>query len=828
MTLMSKSHPLLLRFVGFILLPLVVLLGFIAVHLQQSLPLTSGDIVIAGLQQPVTLSRDTQGIVQINASTDEDAFFALGYAHAQDRLWQLEVQKRTTQGRLSEIFGKESVNMDIWFRTLGLYQSGAKSWDVLSAPAQSSLTSYAAGINAWLDSSPVLPPEFILLDIAPQHWHVNDSLAYIKLFALNLSGNFRQEIARLLASQVLDDAQLATVFDTYPDDKPTTVAQYTPKLEKPQQQKFADLLALQQSIESELKIGGRFVGSNGWVVAPQHSQNGQALLANDPHLGLQIPSLWYAASLQGERLNVSGMSLVGLPLVIFGRNQHIAWGGTSMMTDNQDLYFERVNATDASLYLADGQWLPFDVRTETVSVRADFPAFLRKPLEPIEVNIRSTRHGPVISDAFDVFEHPVALGWTALTDKDTTYDAFFKLNYAADWSSFKQALAYQVAPSLNMLFTDRQGNIGYVGAGQIPLRNKGRGELPVAGWDDSYQWRGFVPPSEWPQSFNPAQGYIVSANNKVISDDYPYFISKDWASGDRAERITELLSDKISAKNRQPNQLLTTDDMRDIQADTLSLPSRQLLPLLTAVTGLNEREQQAIELLSQWDGDMQRESAAASLFLVWSRLLRQALFDDELAGQWGQLAQGRFLGSVSAGVTAQNVVSVISKGQWCDDISTTAIENCNTILQQSLADAMKQLSKLQGHDLNDWQWGEVHHTAYDHQPFSKIKLLDDLFERKIDNGGGDNTVNVSDARYEASVGYQQTFGAGFRQIIGMAQQQTSHLLMNSTGQSGNVLSEHYDDMIIPFRDVHFATIDSSQPRQSVSLIPAPRAQESQP
>lgn len=838
---MNFAHPVLLRFILFIVFPLAAVLLWGYFHLKQSLPQTSGVTEVNGIEQPVTLSRDHRGIVQINAKTDQDAFYALGYAHAQDRLWQLEVQRRTVQGRLSEIFGKESVNMDIWFRTLGLYQRAVNAWQALSPQAQNTLTAYTAGVNAYLNSKPVLPAEFLLLDIQPEPWQVYHSLAHIKLFALNLSGNFQRDIARMLAGRKLNQQQLATLFDSYPADAPTTVAQgdsspvsQLPELTSEQQRKLTQLLALQKSIENQLQIGGRFVGSNGWVVSPQHSQSGQAILANDPHLGLQIPSQWYAASLKGDKIDVAGMSLVGLPLVIFGRNADISWGGTAMMTDNQDLYFERVNPADADLYYAQGQWQRFEVRKESIAVRADFPSTMRKALKPIEIEVRSTRHGPVISDQFDVFEHPVSLGWTALTDNDTTFEAFFKLNYAKDWSGFKQALSALVAPSINVLYADRRGNIGYVGAGQTPIRNKGNGEFPVPGWDEQYHWRGVVPPSEWPSDYNPEKGFIVSANNKVAGDDYPYFVSRDWAPPERAERITQLLQQKIARAESKPGQHLTIDDMIEIQADTLSISALQLLPLLTDLTHETVRQKVAIELLSNWDGDMRRDSPAAALFAVWSRKLREAMFSDELDVKWGEVVEEGFLKGVASEVSTQSVAAQLADSPWCDNVTTSEVENCNTILLQSLEDSMSQLDKLLGGDLDDWEWGEVHFTAYDHQPFSGMKLLDGIFERKIDNGGGANTVNVSGASFEESVGYLQTFGAAFRQIISLGYEgieaKNTHLLMNSTGQSGNVVSEHYDDMVVPFRDVEFIPFEVDGEKQTMTLQPQGYAakQEMQP
>lgn len=381
------------------------------------------------------------------------------------------------------------------------------------------------------------------------------------------------------------------------------------------------------------------------------------------------------------------------------------------------------------------------------------------------------------------------------------------------------------------MYADNQGNIGYVGAGQIPIRNKGNGELPVPGWQEQYHWRGFVPPSQWPAVFNPSEGYIVSANNKVVSDEYPYFISQDWAPPARAARITQLIEHKRSIKT------LTTDDMRDIQADTLSLPAQQLLPLITAVKPLNSRQQQAIDMLSNWDGDMQKDSPAAALFAMWSRQLRQAMFDDELAGQWGKIAEQGFLLGLSGQVTADNVAEILINAKsngalsWCDNISTTSVESCDTILLQSLDETLTQLSKLAGSDLDDWHWGEIHYTTYDHQPFSNIKLFDSIFERKVINGGGSNTVNVSGAQFDKSIGYQQTFGAVFRQIITMGNgtdgsQTNTHLVMNSTGQSGNVLSEHYSNMVIPFRDVNFVSMDAVEQQTTVLLTPVSSAAES--
>lgn len=816
-----RNSLLLYRLLFFVVMPLLMVIIFSAFYLFKSLPADTGELAIQGIKASTVLSRDKQGVTHIHGSTDTDAFFALGYAHAQDRLWQLEVQKRTAQGRLSEIFGKESVSQDIWFRTLGLYQSASKSWDSLSPEAQTALQSYAAGINAWLESKPVLPLEFLLLDIEPELWHVHDSLAWIKVFALNLSDSYRQEITRFLATQMLTEEQLATVFHTYPSDAPVTVMDLSRK-NKQYGRGLIQLLALQKSLEDELKIGGRFVGSNAWVVSAKYSEEGQTILANDPHLGLQIPSLWYAASLKGNRLDVSGMTLVGLPIVIFGRNQNIAWGGTAMMTDSQDLYFERINPDNPSHYLTNEGWKSFEVRQEKIGVRADFPSSLRAALKPVEIDVRTTIRGPVISDVVNVFSQPVSLEWTALSNQDTTFEGFYRLNYANNWNSFNAALSLHVSPNLNMLFSDKSGNIGYLGIGSIPIRKKGTGSVPVPGWNSDYGWSGFVSADEWPQVFNPSQGYIVNANNKVVDEHYPYFISHNWAPPARATRITQLLEEKIAS-----GSAFSLADMGRIQADTLNLPAQKLIPVLTALTPQNEKQRQAINYLSKWNGDMRRDSNAASIFTVWMRFLRQSLFADELTGQWGKLQEKNLLTSVSNGVTLENIHFALtsSSDNWCDNILSQEIESCEFILLESLDESIRQLTKLQGSDLSEWSWGDIHGTAYHHLPFSRMKLLDEIFERKISNGGDNNTVNVSSSSFDQSEGYLQTFGAGFRQIIGLNGQQTKHLLMNSTGQSGNVLSSHYDDMVIPFRDVGFVSVnDKSNLGQRLTLVPALKVQ----
>jgi penicillin amidase len=810
--LVFRSRPLLSRFGAFVLLPCAAAGVFAWRQLRATLPASGGAVIVAGVTGPVEIRRDAHGIPYITARTDRDAFFAAGYVHAQDRLWQLEVQRRMVDGRLSEIFGKNSIQQDIWLRTLGLREAAKAAWPRLTPDARESLTAYTAGINAWLAQHDDLPPEFAIVGVQPQPWTVYDSLGWTNMFALTLGGNFREEITRYVAGQTLGAGKLAAFYpDEHPGeraDEPVTVTS------KEQAQALLAMADLQQRLESELKLGGKYVGSNAWVVSGKLTRDGQAILANDPHLAVQMPSLWYGVQLRGDRLDVSGMTLVGLPIVIFGRNADVAWGGTNMMADQQDLYFERVDPNDPSRYEVDGGWEPFTTRTETIAVRQEFPAFLRGALKPITVKVRATRHGPVISDQFDVFEQPVSLRWSAYENPGATYESLYRLNYARDWAGFNAALKDYVAPALNFLYADARGNIGYVGAGRIPVRGKGEGTLPVPGWSREYDWQGAVPFAAMPRSFNPEKGYIVNANNRVTPPGSPWFISHDWAPPARASRIQQLLQQKVRANRR-----ITVADMEAIQADVANSPSATLVKVLTTVATSDPGHREAIRFLAHWNGEMDKDSVGATIFYAWSDHLRSRIFSDEIRGAWNEREQARHLNALAERMQDDELAALLADDrlQWCDVRDTVRVETCHDAMLSSLESALKDLRKLDGSDMSEWTWGSVHKTRYEHMPFSQMPALRRFFQREIGNGGSPQSVNVASARFRESEGWVQTFGAGFRQIISLGRT-SRHLYMNSTGQSGNVVSAHYDDMVEPFRDVAYYPLDRPAVGESTLIL----------
>ena len=803
---MFRSYPLFSRFSLFVLLPFLVVAVMLLRHFQASLPITSGQLNAAGLQDVVKLSRDKQGVLTINAKTDRDVYFAMGYAHAQDRLWQMELQRRTTKGRMSEAFGQKTVRQDIWFRTLGLYQRAEQAWPHLSKPAQDSLTAYAEGVNAWLASGHALPPEFVLLDMKPEKWSPIDSLAWSKVFALNLAGNFNQEIEHFVAAQTLNPEQMRSLYRAYPEQAPVTVES------KKASVALAGLLQLQKEIERDLQIGGRFVGSNAWVVAGRLSEGGKPILANDPHMSLQLPSLWYAVRQVGATLDTQGMSLVGLPVVIFGKNQDIAWGGTNMMADVQDLYFEQINAQDPNQYLSGSQWKKFQARTEVIEVKADFPAFLREPYVPLKILVRESERGPIVSDIVTAFDQPVSLRWTALDQNDTTYESLYRMNYARDWPSFKAALAFHVAPALNMMYVDKANNIGYQGAGRIPIRAKGQGDYPVPGWGDEYRWKDFIAADAMPSSFNPERGFIVSANNKVVGADYPYFISNDWAAPARAQRIEQLLSKQVSS-----GKLFDMKTMQQMQGDLLNLEALQFLPRLTKVEAANEQQKTALQYLAKWDGQMAQDSPAASIYFAWMRHLRTQLFAQHLNGFWNREVQEGYLHSVAGNTSTDVMWQALTKDQskWCKDAT------CDGALKTSLAQALSELEKLKGSNMEKWNWGSVHTTYFKHMPFSEVKIIDVLFTRKLASGGSPATLNAANANFDENKGYVQNFGAAFRQVIQMAE--NKHVFVNSTGQSGHPLSADFDNMVAPYGMLQYFNFGvAEQARANGELTLAPK------
>lgn len=759
-----------------VLLVLLPLGGYF--WLRTSLPLTNGTVRVTGADGRIEIVRDADGVPHIFATTDHDAFYGLGYVHAQDRLWQMEMNRRIGAGRLSEILGEPTLSIDKFQRTMGYYRAAQADLAIIEPRSRQALEAYAAGVNQWLSEDHTLPPEFILLGLKPEPWQPADSLVWQKMMSWDLGGNYKLELLNQRLAQALGPERAAQILPDYPKDGITILANV-----EIDDAAAAHLSEIDRALEIDFGRGGRESGSNNWVIAGSRTESSMPILANDPHLGTSIPSIWYLAEMQGDTLHAIGSTFPGLPAIVIGHNERMAWGVTNVGPDVQDLYVERINPANPNQYEVDGGWQEMTIVEEPIVVKGRD--------EPIRWAARSTRHGPLISDVSDAGS-PLALQWTALQPDDTTIDAFIGLNYAADWEDFTDAMAKFVTPSQSFVYADVEGNIGYYAPGKIPIRVDGHdGRVPVPGWASEYEWQGYIPFAELPHAFNPPEGYIATANHRVVGDDYPYLLGTDWAPPYRAERIVEMI-EAMSGNGEK----ISMDDVAVMQADRFSTQVRDLLPFLRTVPAKDTRQQQALDLLQAFDGKMRMDSAAAAIYQAWMIHLERAIFEDDLRASLFEEMSTR-----ANPIFLINVLKDPALGEaWCDHVLTAPVESCVETAQVALDNALDDLSERMGADISRWRWDRIHITQYPHNPFSQVSYLKGIFHRTIPNGGDRFTVNV--APVNLTNPYVQTHSPGYRHIIDLSDIAASRFMI-TTGQSGNVLSGHYDNLIRRHRDVAY-------------------------
>ena len=764
---MHKRLRLFVRIVSILLLLILLAATAGVLYIRRSLPTTVGSVQISGLRDRVEIARDASGVPHIYATTDHDAFFALGYVHAQDRMWQMEFQRRIGAGRLSEILGEEALQTDKALRTLGMYRAAQAAWPALDRNTQAAVQAYTDGVNAWIDARHVLPPEFLILGVKPSRWTVIDSTVWAKMVAWTLGGNYGLELLRMRLARELGPEHAAQLLPAAPSAGPTILGGQA------LEQTVDGLLALDTHLRRDLHLGGLGVGSNSWVVGGKRSKSGLPLLANDPHLDASIPSTWYLAELHGDKLHVVGATMPGLPAVVIGHNDNIAWGATALTGDEQDLYLERINPDNPDQYDVEGRWVDMTIVEE--------PIYVKGAAQPVVWKARSTRHGPLLSDVSSRPPSPMAIRWTGLEPNDTTPDSYIKINYASNWEEFNQALSSYVAPTLNFIYADHAGNIGYKATGKLPIRSKGEGMAPVDGWDSGHEWDGWIPFDKLPAAFNPPNGYIVTANNRVSSQAPTYFISNDWDVTYRAQRITDLI-EQLGNGDRK----LTADDFATIQGDQLSLQAKELLPVLLQVAPADARQTEALRYLESWDAVTAADSVATTIYEAWVIQMTQTILKDKLGGplyeELVERAHPIFLASVLR--TADS--------WWCDAIQTKTVEDCPSVARDALSRALADLETRLGADMAAWQWGKLHRVQFPHMPFADVSYLRGFFQREIANGGDDYTVDI--APIAPTEPYLQYHIPSYRQIVDLSDWANSRY-MHAPGQSGNVLSGHYDDLL---------------------------------
>jgi penicillin amidase len=759
------------RILGFLLVLAAAGLVFGYVYLRQSLPRLEGEIALRGVGGPVEILRDAYGVPHIFAGSERDAHFGLGFVHAQDRLWQLEVNRRVGAGRLAEVLGPAALESDRFMRTLGVRRAAEVNLGHLDSETLGALEAYAAGVNAFLATGPVLPPEFLLLGVRPEPWRPVDSLTFLKLMAWDLGANWRSELLRMRLSRSLPASRIQQFLPPYPGDAPV---------------ELRDLNEVYEGLEREPpRLARDFfptdadgLGSNSWVVAGERSATGKPLLANDPHLGLTAPPAWYLAHLDAPGLSAIGATLPGVPGVLVGRNDRIAWGFTSTGPDVQDLYLEKLDT--AGSYLTPQGPLPFQTVTESIRVKGGAD-------EKLEVRV--SRHGPVISDVIPAAleltprGHAMALAWTALAADDLTMRAALRVGRARNWSEFEAAARDLHAPQQTITYADVDGNIGFLVAGRVPLRkpeNDLKGLAPAPGWDARYDWAGYLPFEALPRAFNPAAGALVSANQKITPPGYAHHITSEWQLPYRARRIDELLA-KLGRHS--------LDSFARMQLDSVSLAARELLPHLLAARARDDAGREALKMLATWDGDMAAGRPEPLIMAAWWRELAFAVYADELGEafrhHWGP--RPAFL----TAVLRQNHA-------WCDDVRTRRTETCDELLSDSLDKALADLKRRYGEDPRSWTWGEAHPAWHRHRPLSRHAAFSRLFDISVPSAGDAYSVNVGRPDFgDEAAPYASRHAGSYRAIYDLANPQAS-LFIQSGGQSGNPLSPHYRAFAAPW------------------------------
>ncbi|MDO0914202.1 penicillin acylase family protein [Streptomyces sp. DT2A-34] len=847
---------------------------------RASFPQTKGSLTLAGLSGPVDVKRDDYGIPQIYASSDADLFMAQGYVQAQDRFYEMDVRRHMTSGRLSEMFGKSQVDNDEFLRTLGWERIAEEEYDkTLSASTKKYLQAYAKGVNAYLDGKDGkdISLEYAALgftnDYKPEKWTPVDSISWLKAMAWDLRGNMQDEIDRALMTSRLGPKQIADLYPDYPYSRNKTIVQsgqydeVTKTFEQSGatssagsstastsgttgtapssgtaglQSQLSGLQNVLDDLPTAVGVNGNGIGSNSWVVRGKYTITGKPLLANDPHLSASLPSVWYQMGLHCRSVSstcqydVSGYTFAGMPGVVIGHNQNIAWGMTNSGVDVTDLYLEKLSGDG---YLYDGKTVPFTAREETIKVAG---AAAKK------IVVRETNNGPLLSDRSSELVkvgrkatvdtaapdrgdgYGIALRWTALSP-GTTMDAVFAMDKATNWSDFRAAAALFDVPSQNLIYADTKDNIGYTLPGKIPTRAQGYdGSVPAPGWDAKSRWTGYIDQDELPYEYNPSRGYIVTANQAVVDQSkYPYTLTTDWGYGARSQRITDLIQSKIDDGGK-----ISTDDMRQMQLDNSSEIAKLLVPKLLKIDIEDKDVRQAQKLLEGWDYTQDADSAAAAYFnSVWRNILKLA-FGNKLPKELRVQGQCLWVDPVNTTGPADETEKVRECGEreadqaqpdggdrWFEVVRTLmddpesdwwttpksltrpgAAHNRDDLFKRAMIDARWELTAKLGKDIDTWSWGRLHRLFLKNQTLGTDgpSFLQYVLNRgpwKL--SGGEATVNASG--WNAAGGYGVVWVPSMRMVANLGDLDKSKWI-NLTGASGHAYSAHYTDQTDKWAD----------------------------
>ncbi|MFY3384971.1 penicillin acylase family protein [Paracidovorax sp. MALMAid1276] len=821
-----------------------------AVYVQRSFAVVDGKLGVAGLASVVQVRRDAADVTHIRAQSPQDAWFAMGFVHAQERTWQLEFNRRVMHGSLSEVFGEATLETDKLMRALDIMGAARRQYEGLPLAAREALQAYSRGIHAFHKNRPqALPPEFHVLGVKPGGdiaavWEPEDSVGWALMMALDLGGNWGNEFARLSVARTLDTERLWQLMPPYPGERPAASADLsalyrelgvykapaagtaasTPQAPGAQartegggilsRQVSAGMLAWADELTQNAGTNeGK--GSNNWVLSGTRTVSGKPLLANDPHLGLSAPAIWYFAGVQAPAgkasdgspiaaIDAVGATLPGLPFVVLGRTDRVAWGFTNTGPDVQDLYVEQINPADASQYRTPDGWAAFGVRNETIRVkgRAD-----------VVVPLRSTRHGPVLSDAqavhaevLDLSRYVLALRWSALDADNQTVLAGLLTNQAKNVDELFQALSHYHSPMQSVVAADDQGNIRFKAVGRVPLRdaaNDIRGVAPSPGWDARYDWKGWLAYAQTPQDDGARTGWVATANQRITAPDYAHYLAQDWALPYRYERIAELIeaTDKHDAQS-----------MQAIHGDVTSLATRRLLPHLRGAQSSHPLAAAAQEELKGFDGVMDADKAAPLIFAAWTDELARGLIVPRIGAD-------RFKATYGKRDYRAGLEGMLERDDrwWCQP---------GTCAEQSAAALGRALDRLQaayGSDPARWQWGAAHAAVSAHRPFGNVAALARFFDVAVPSHGDSYTVNVGQYNAGDAKGpFVNRHAASLRAVYDLADLEQSRFIYQ-TGQSGLVFSPRYRDMSTTWAQTGYRALQRQPARWVHELTLAPVA-----
>lgn len=749
---------------------------FIQHELTKSFAPTSGSLPLHGLTAPVEVLRDEYGTPHIHAQNEHDLLLALGYVHAQDRLWQMDMARRLGLGRLSEVLGEKTVQFDRMFRIVGLRQVAEATEARLSPAFQERMEAYADGVNEYIrQHKGKYPVEFDMLGYEPELWRPLHTVLLGKVMAWEMNLSWWTDVTY---GAIANRIGIERAMELYPDFPGTAIPQVSADVWKAYAGLEKGYLHTAQEFAETCGTASLLGGSNAWAVAPSRSEDGGVLLANDTHLQLQAPSQWYEVYLDAPGFSVGGMSIAGIPAIVAGRNGRIAWGITNAMADDADFFIEKVDSSDVNKYSYDGQWQQMTVHTEEIPVRGG---------ESVPVTIRSTVHGPIVTDIQTMLQkvHPpfvASMRWTG-ADPDDQLEAFDQINRARTWQEFTAALKNYPGPGQNFVYGDVDGNIGYYCALKLPIREQKNTLFPQAGWTRDSEWKGYVPFEQLPHLFAPPDGYVASANNKLVDNSYPYHISDLWEPSSRILRLRYVLGNDSTG--------FTVDDFQRLQVDDFSTFAQDLLPLIINAAQdssfTDSDKERIVEYLRNWNCRFAREDAATTIFQQFFVRLLYNTYADELGEDL--FHDWVILSNVPVRVTQQLLRDGTS--HWFDDVRTPEIETRDMIIRKSLQEAVLMLRAKCGNDMKTWRWGDVHTVTLRH-PFGFVKPLDKVFNIGPYPAAGGTTAIVS-GEFSFNDPFAVTVGPSFRQIFDMKTGEIRSVVPG--GASGQVYHQHYRDQV---------------------------------